>query len=42
VKAREDIEPGWSQGFGLNELDVATLLNHNTTNATLTKMIQHA
>jgi hypothetical protein len=42
VRTREDIEPGWSQGFGLDELDVATLLNHNTTNAMLTKVMQRA
>ncbi len=26
--------------FGFNELDVATSLNHDTTNAKLTKMMQ--
>jgi hypothetical protein len=33
---------GWSQAFGLDELDVAILLNHNTTNAMLTKVMQCA
>jgi hypothetical protein len=28
--------------FGLDELDVTTLLNHDTTNAMLTKMMQCA
>jgi hypothetical protein len=42
VGTREGIEPGWSQVFGLNELDVATSFNHDTTNATLTKVMQRA
>jgi hypothetical protein len=42
VRTREDIESGWSQGFGLDELDVATLFNHNTTNAMLKKVKQCA
>jgi hypothetical protein len=39
VGLREGVELGWSQTFGLDELDGATLLNHDTTNATLTKVM---
>jgi hypothetical protein len=39
VGIKKGVELGWSQAFGLEELDVATLFNHDTTNAMLTKVM---